>query len=224
MDIPTTAGRKRNGAARRAGPRASARAGRYSREQPEVRRRLLVEAAIRVIARGGIQAFTIDKVCREAGVSKGLAGHYFDGKDALLAAVYLTSLYEPVMAQLAGAPADEPPAARLRRMIDANFTGAVFDKANLLVWLSLWGEAAANPAINREQRTLYRTWRQALAEVMAAVAAGRGVTIDAPALARNLIAMIDGLWLEWSIDDTALDPEAARAACYDLVETKLGPL
>jgi len=222
MTIPTTAGRKRNGAARPA--RHAEAPARFSREQPEVRRRLLVEAAIRVIARGGIHAFTIDKVCREAGVSKGLAGHYFDGKDALLAAVYRTSLYEPVMAQLATAPDGEAAAARLARQIDANFTDAVFDKANLLVWLSLWGEAAANPAINREQRLLYRTWRQALADAIAAVAAERGVVVDAPALARNLIAMIDGLWLEWSIDGTALDPATARAACYDLVETKLGPL
>jgi hypothetical protein len=43
-------------------------------------------------------------------------------------------------------------------------------------------------------------------------------------MARNLIALIDGLWLEWSIDDTALDPAAARDACHEFVETKLGPL
>jgi len=218
MTITSTARRKRNIAGRSGEP------ARFSREQPEVRRRLLIESAIRVLARGGIQAFTLDRICREAGVSKGLVGHYFDGKDALLAAVYRTSLYEPVMAQLAAAPQGASAAARLRSLIDANFTDTVFDKANLLVWLSLWGEAATNAALNREHRTLYGALRRALAEAMAAVAAERGVTVDAEAMARNLIALIDGLWLEWSIDDTALDPAAARAACHEFVEAKLGPL
>jgi transcriptional repressor BetI len=222
-NITTTSAAKRN--APRAGRRAhpAADSARFSREQPEVRRRLLIEASIRALAKGGIQGFTIERICREAGVSKGLVGHYFDGKDALLAAVYRTSLYEPVMAQLAAAPAGNA-AARLRFMIDQNFMASVFDKANLLVWLSLWGEAATNPALNREHRTLYRTLRQTLSDAMAAVAAERGVSTDTEALARNLIALIDGLWLEWSLDDTAVDPASARAACYDLVEGKLGPL
>jgi hypothetical protein len=128
------------------------------------------------------------------------------------------------MAQLAAAPEGMSAPARLRSLIDANFTDVVFDKANLLVWLSLWGEAATNPVLNREHRALYRTLRQALAETMAQVAADRGVTVDAEGMARNLIALIDGLWLEWSIDDTALDPAAARDACHEFVETKLGPL
>jgi transcriptional repressor BetI len=220
MTITSTARRKRN----IAGRRGSGEPARFSREQPEVRRRQLIEAAIRVIARGGIQAFTIDRICREAGVSKGLVGHYFDGKDALLAAVYRTSLYEPVMAQLATVTEGMSATTRLQSLIDTNFTDTVFDKSNLLVWLSLWGEAATNAALNREHRTLYGALRRALAEAMAAVAAERGVTVDAEAMARNLIALIDGLWLEWSIDDTALDPAAARAACHEFVEAKLGPL
>ncbi|MFO1091013.1 MAG: transcriptional regulator BetI [Hyphomicrobiales bacterium] len=196
---------------------------RFSRESPDVRRRSLIEASIRCIAAGGIQAFTVDRICKEAGVSRGLINHYFREKDDLLVEVYRTSLYEPVMALLE-AEDDGPAVATLKRILDSNFTPTVFDKANLLVWLSLWGEAATNPALNAAHRELYRRFRQVLADAIAAVAAERDRRVEAVELARNVIALIDGLWLEWSLDDTAVDPASARAACYDLVEGKLGPL
>ena len=60
---------------------------RFSRESPEIRRQLLIEAAERCLAEHGIQGFTIDRICREAKVSRGLISHYFAGKDDLLAAV-----------------------------------------------------------------------------------------------------------------------------------------
>jgi hypothetical protein len=43
-------------------------------------------------------------------------------------------------------------------------------------------------------------------------------------LARNIIALIDGLWLEWCLDPQALNPADARAACLSLVEAQLGVL
>jgi TetR/AcrR family transcriptional repressor of bet genes len=197
---------------------------RFSRESPETRRRLLIEAAERCLAAHGIQGFTIDRICREAGVSRGLISHYFAGKDALLVAVYRSSLYGAITDRMAVAGSAATPTARLAAMIDVAFLPETFRRANLLVWLALWGAVATNPKLQKVHRSLYRDYRARLAEEIAAVAAERRMTLDAAALARNAIALIDGLWLEWCLDPHALTPADARAACLGLIEAQLGVL
>ncbi len=48
-------------------------------------RRELVEAAVRVVSRGGLKSMTYRSVASEAGVSHGLVRHYFGNLDELLA-------------------------------------------------------------------------------------------------------------------------------------------
>ena len=197
---------------------------RFSRESPEIRRRLLIEAAERCLAAHGIQGFTIDRICREANVSRGLISHYFAGKDELLVAVYRSALYGAIMSRLTAAAAGATPLLRLRAVIDSAFQPETFQRSNLRVWLALWGEIATNPKLQTVHRSLYRNYRARLAEAIAGVAAERRLAVDAPSLARNVIAMIDGLWLEWCLDPEALALDDVRRACLGLVEAKLGSL
>ena len=92
-------------------------------ESPEIRRRLLIEAAERCLAAHGIQGFTIDRIC--ANVSRGLISHYFAGKDELLAAVYRSALYGAIMGQVTVA-GGATPLLRLRAAIDAAFQPETF--------------------------------------------------------------------------------------------------
>src|SRR4029078_4089067 len=85
----------------------------------------------------------------------------------------------------------------------------IFKRANLLVWLALWGAIATNPKLQKVHRTLYRDYRARLAAEIAALPPDRRIALDAPTLARNVIAMIDGLWLEWCLDPQALTPSDA---------------
>ena len=138
---------------------------RFSREQPEMRRSMLIEAATRCLSQGGIGAFTVDRICREAGVSRGLISHYFDGLDGLLVEVYRTSLYASVTAHIEEAKqrraekADWPPQEALAALVQSNFAPAYFSRANLLIWLSLWGEIAVNPRLKAAHRELYDAYR-----------------------------------------------------------------
>ncbi len=51
------------------------------------RRERLVDAALTVFAREGVDAASIKKIGRAAGVAPALIYHYFDSKEALLAVV-----------------------------------------------------------------------------------------------------------------------------------------
>lgn len=203
---------------------------RFSREAPELRRAMIVEAATRCLARGGIGGFTVDSICREAGISRGLINHYFDSLDGLLVEVYRMSMYKNVNTHIEEAKRRReenqgwPPEAALVELISSNFLPKYFSGDNLLLWLSLWAEIAVNPRLKAAHRELYNAYRFELAEDIAAVAAARGKTVDAPTLARNFIALIDGLWLEWCLDETVLTPEAAEAAGFEMIEAQVGPL
>lgn len=203
------------------------KAARYAREAPEVRRRLLIEAAIRCLEMGGIKAFTVERIRREAGVSRGLIHHYFDSMDDLLVTVYQSAITQS-MYQLTepvdGMPEDALATDRLGALVEACFRPGTFDRYTFPVWLALWGEIAKNTKLRDLRRRYSDSYQRHLAAEIARVAEARKLTLDASALARNFMALFDGLWLEWCQDEELVSPTEARAACWDLLESKLGPL
>jgi AcrR family transcriptional regulator len=54
----------------------------------EDKRRLILDAAVRVFARQGYETSRVGDVAKEAGVAYGLVYHYFGSKDAVLEAVF----------------------------------------------------------------------------------------------------------------------------------------
>ena len=196
---------------------------RYSRKQVAERRRQLIEAAMACLGEGGMAAFTIDRICRAAGVSRGLINHHFDRKDGLLVAVYET-MTAPLTETLTQTLADRDvsPEERLRAVIEASFAPEAFGAAQMRAWLALWGEVSTNAGLQSAHRRLYALFRDGLSQAVAEVARTRGRAVDADALAITLIALIDGLWLECCLDPSLLSPEAAKASCYALLEARIG--
>jgi AcrR family transcriptional regulator len=196
---------------------------RFSREQPDVRRAMLIEAATRCLSVGGIGAFTVDRICKEAGVSRGLINHHFEGRDGLLIEVYKSSLYASVNAHIVEArrraeKSNWPPGIA-GRFGAVQLLARNFSRDNLLIWLSLWGQIAVNPRLKAAHRELYDAYRAELARTLRR-SPPSGRQVDAPALARNFIALVDGLWLEWCLDEASW-PQTAEAAGFEMVEPRL---
>lgn len=179
----------------------------------------LVQAGLAVLAAGGITAFTIDKICKKAGASRGLIGHHFGGKDGLLAACY-GAAYAPLLQMLHGGGAPLP----LPELIDELFTDRQFRREGLTLWLALWGEIAVNPALQAEHLRHYQAYEAAIIRAITNFALAKGRQADAPMLAATLIALLDGLWLELCIAPGVMSAQKARRAVTALLEPHLGPL
>ena len=203
---------------------APRRAPKYRRQAPGARREMLIEAALRCLAREGIQGFTIDRICAEAGVSRGLINHYFDSKDGLLIEVYRDSLYAGVAERIGRVAEAGGGAGQLLAVVEATFDPAFFARDRLRIWLALWDEISVNPALRAVHRDLYGAYRGQVAQAVQQVALARGLTVDAGTLARSFLALVDGLWLEWCLDDTAVDAVQARGAALAMLEAQLGAL
>ena len=195
------------------------KAPRFRRLGREARRASLVEAGIRCLARGGLPAFTVDRVCREAGASRGLVAHHFGSMEGLLAAVYV-AMYDRMLG--VAAPAGDPEPG-LDAILDAVLSDALVDEGTLHAWLALWGAVAGSRPLREAHRRHYDHYAARLRAALSREAARRGRAVDEEALARSLIALVDGLWLQRCLDPARLSGAEARALCRALLAASLGP-
>jgi AcrR family transcriptional regulator len=181
---------------------------RFMRLSSEDRRAQLMDVALAGLAKGGIQEFTVDRICAAAGVSRGLILHHFGSMAGLLAAVY-ARLYRETTPDLTALPAE----TRIDALIEGTFAPKAFKRETLNAWVALWGQIANTPALRDEHRRQYQAYLDAVTEALAALATTKGRTIDARPLAKSLICLIDGLCLQHCLDPEAMPAEAAKEAC-----------
>jgi AcrR family transcriptional regulator len=203
---------------------AAARKPRFARVEADLRRQMLIDAAIRCLAEGGLAAFTVDRISREAKVSRGLINHHFNGISGLLIEVYEAMTQSMLAAGRETLSFEGTAEERLAAVIETMFDPPMFSKSSLRAWLALWGEVATNPRLKASHRKSYDAYRKAIGDALAEIAQLRKVKIDGEALAMTVIALIDGLWIEWCLDSSVVNRDSARAAVYDLLEARLGTL
>ncbi len=197
---------------------------RFARVEADLRRQMLIDAAIRCLAEGGIAAFTVDRISREANVSRGLINHHFDGIAGLLIEVYEAMTQSMLAAGRETLFFEGNAEERLASVIDTMFRPPMFSKSSLRAWLALWGEVATNPRLKASHRKSYDAYRKAIGDALREIAGARRLKVDGEALATTVIALIDGLWIEWCLDSSVVSRDTARAAVYDVIEARLGSL
>ena len=193
-----------------------------NRETPEVRRKLLIEATMRSIARFGYAGTTIETICSEAGVSRGLINHHFGSKEELIRQSY-KALRDEWVAATHGSVVDEfaEPEERLRALIRVSFGPTMFKQEYLGIWAGFWSAIGKSPALRKMNRELFDKDREAYEAIFAEIARRRGKRIDARRAALTVIALIDGFWLEWCLDPKSFTTAEAEAACLAFAEQAL---
>jgi AcrR family transcriptional regulator len=80
------------------------------------KRRLILEAAVRVFARSGYHTSRVGDIAEEAGVAHGLLYHYFSSKEEVLQTIFRDSWALLIDALHRVEESDEPPAVQLRHI------------------------------------------------------------------------------------------------------------
>jgi TetR/AcrR family transcriptional repressor of bet genes len=191
----------------------------FTRESADARRADLIEATAAVLAEQGLAGTNVRAICAKAGVSPGLLRHYFDGIDDLVAATYATTS-DRMDAIFAGAVDDArpDPRARLSAYLTASFRPPVTDPELLGAWTAFWALARSDARMADIHAESYAGYRARLGELLIACGA---TDTEAKRLAIMLTAMVDGLWLELSLDAESFGGDAAAAMVERAVEALL---
>lgn len=192
----------------KASPRTPRRA-----EPPAVRRKQLISATMRSIAKHGLSGTTMATITREAGLSVGIANLHFQSKEKLLLATleFIAEEYNSGQAAVLADTDHKNLAEKLQDLVDFHFSKTLTQKNKLAVWFAFFGESKSRP-------TYQRIWSGHDIQSEAAihdlferiVDDGNYLMAHAQSIARGYTAMIDGLWLDLLIAPRELNRIQAK--------------
>lgn len=188
------------------------------------RRKLFAKAALSVISREGLEGLTMREVAKEAGFTTGALTHYFQSKDEVLIAASEAGadIVRPEMEEAATA---ESAREALRDLLFTILPTSTAMKAQWRFWLALWERAAHSVQVQRVMRERYFEYTNRVASLIrrAQEQSEVGRDIDADRLAREIIALVDGIGVQVMIGSGKFTSAVQRQYVDSLLDVRLGP-
>lgn len=174
-----------------------------------IRRQALISAAIDAIHARGSLDVTIRDIAARAGVSQGLAHHYFGSKDKLIVSAmrHLLSQFSAQVRRGLGRAKTER--ERISAIIQASLGEEQFKPEVVSAWLVFYIHAQESPDARKLLSVYTCRLRSNLLHALRPLAAGREALI-----AEGIAAMIDGIYIRHAL---GTDPELFRSG-HRLVE------
>lgn len=185
-----------------------------------IRRRQLMNAAVEVIGRHGMDQATVVNIAQEAGLSPGIIRHYFGSKDELLEATvrhFQKRLKHAVQVRCRTA---HSPLGKVYAIIEGNFAAEQLEPQAVNAWLAFWSQSSSWPPDLLKLRRVHilRLRRNFSFWLQQIVPRPR-----AQQIATGLTAFIDGLWVALALDRDLSADDACRLA-REYVERMLAEL
>ena len=187
-------------------------------------RERILQAAVRRIAREGIDGVRIARIAMDAGVSSSLVHYHFDSREALLAEALEYSYHHAADARIdTDEPASGSRAARLQTMIDQCLPTTPALEQDWVLWVELWLRAVRHPELRPVAEELYARLIAWFAnEIEAGVSSGEFARCDPQEVADRTVALLDGFGIRVLIGDGAVPLDRARRAVAASLARDLG--
>jgi AcrR family transcriptional regulator len=185
----------------------------------------IVQAALMAIAERGFQDTRIADIAERAGTTPPAVLYHFKNKEEILEAT--VALAEDTFYAEVEAALEEPnsPSERLLRLMErsgrTDSTGTV---AMWKVWLEIWTRALRDRHTARTRHLLDRRWRATLAGTIRDGQARGEFDADADAelVALQLASLMDGLAIQFALDDPDVTGERMSEVLVATAEKMLG--
>jgi AcrR family transcriptional regulator len=185
-------------------------------------RERILAAAVRRIAREGIDEVRIARIAMDAGVSPALVHYHFATREELLARALNYSFDHAGEVRIAGEMPGDCRADRLRAMIDQCLPSSPELEEDWVLWVELWLRAVRHPELRPVAEELYGRLRDWFAtEIAAGVAEGEFDDCDPEEVADRTLAVIDGFGVRSLIGDSRLTLERVRYAIWGSLAASL---
>jgi TetR/AcrR family transcriptional repressor of bet genes len=191
----------------------------FHRAPPTVRREALIAATLACLRAHGHDGVSARRIGAAAGVSPGLITHHFPSISSLVAAAYeqlAMSLLQSIEqhARQTQATARE----RLRRFFQASFAPGLLEPGLFNTWLVFWSMAAHDASVRAVHGRTYVAYRAALESMLQELSGADGTPpFKLRPAAIALSALLDGLWIEASMNPRTFKPAEAVGLCEDWI-------
>jgi AcrR family transcriptional regulator len=188
------------------------------------RRAQVLRAARACIVALGYERVTVRDIAAAAGVSTGTVVHYFGDKDSVLEAALLDEVQSTGLALRAAIEGADTAWERMERLVEASLPASDEVRDEWRLWLTFWGEATRSERLRAVSERQHRRWTRFLARIVAeGSAAGEFADVDPAATATQIAALIDGLAMQATLQNLALDAARMRELGLDALRRLLYP-
>lgn len=176
----------------------------------KVRKKQLIKATIRSIAKHGLSVTTMATVSKEAGLSQGIINLHFQSKDRLLEETlrHVVDEYRSTWSEALENSGDSA-MEKLVALAGVDFDRKVCHPDKLAVWFAFWGESRSRPTYRKICAQRDREYRLGLSRICEQIITEGGYSISADVVAFGISAMNEGLWLDILLNPTDLDRKIA---------------
>ena len=190
----------------------------------EAKRREILDTALRLIGRQGYGASTLQEIADAVGLTKAGVLHYFESREELIASVLKERDEATFAASTAGAP-DAGPPGMLDLLLQASSLNA--ETPGLVALYSRLVVDAASPD-HPAHDYIDDRYDRVVSAIVEEVQPGRSSSasighLDPETFARLVVAISDGLQLQWSYRPDFSMHEALKAAIAALTQNA-GPV
>lgn len=166
----------------------------------------IVRATVECITKHGYHNFSMQDVARTAGVSKGIIHYYFLNKDDLMMSVLDRVAGDIEVVIVKDMEAISDPIKKLEIFMTVAFEVVRNIKEYYQVNMDFWTQINQKKEVRQVISRHYAKFRDTCANVIAeGVQAGIFRNVNPSQYASFIIAVIDGLSLQWLFDETIFD-------------------
>ena len=184
------------------------------------KRRVILDAAVRVFARQGFHTCRVSDIADEAGVAYGLVYHYFSSKDEILDTLFLER-WDLMLAAIAEADANQPSPREKLQAIASFIVDSYRHDPDLMKVIIVEVTRAANTFGRTHLAKIREAYDQIAAIVERAQADGTfRVEIDPPFAALAFYGLIEQVLSGWIFDSDSVSDhelEHSKALIVDAI-------
>jgi AcrR family transcriptional regulator len=182
----------------------------------EQRRSQIVDTAIQTIATQGFSQASLAEIAKEAGISKGVISYHFDGKEELVEEILRSLLRKPAEFVKERVSRATTALEKLRAYVEANFDFMRDNRVGYVALVDLWGQRGfGRDSLNADAYEPSRHYLAHLLEEGQRTGEMRALSVK-PA-ASLIQGAIDGVMLQWVLDEKAIDLDVAKQEVVAMV-------
>lgn len=180
------------------------------------RKAQIINATIECISKYGYHNFSMQDVARTADVSKGIIHYYFLNKEDLMKGV-LDRVSGDIESLLAKTEQQSQPTERVRGLIRMLFNVVREKKEYYLINIDFWTQINQKEDIKHAVANHYAKFRSTLGTIIQqGIDAGVFKKSDASRTASVIIALVDGIGLQWLFDPNVFNYDEVVKSCEDV--------